>query len=371
VCTGTPRACPAPGDACRLADTCDPKTGTCDATGPAADDGTPCDDGDDCTVDDACLAGVCTGGASRATCPSHDPCLAAAVCADGRCGAFKPLAEGTACDDGDPCTTGDRCLAGHCTGTPVDCSPAPCRGRGRCDPASGTCIEGVVLADGAPCDDGQDCTEGDACQGGVCLGNPTSGPCPARPCFAAGTCQADGTCDGARLDDGTPCDPGRCTVGGACKAGECTGAKGDPCVPPDACHVLDSCDPDLGCVWKAAGDGAACDDGDLCTTGDSCTGLVCRGTPLACPAPDECHQAGSCRPSLGQCTFDWQPDGTACTGGTGGTCTMGECKPVSGCSTAGGSLPLSLLSLLGLGALRRRRGIPWGRFHRRSSPRRR
>jgi len=47
-------------DACHVAGTCDPLTGTCST--PAAADGTACDDGNACTQADTCDDGECKGG---------------------------------------------------------------------------------------------------------------------------------------------------------------------------------------------------------------------------------------------------------------------------------------------------------------------
>lgn len=75
-----------------------------------------------------------------------------------------------------------------------------------------------------------------------------------------------------------------------------------------------------------ASDGQACDDGDLCTSGDACTGGFCGGSSsTTCSALDECHVAGACAPTTGQCSQPSKADGTACSLGV---CTAGVCAPV-------------------------------------------
>ena len=48
-----------PQDACHVAGTCQPGTGTC--TNPPAPDGATCDDGNPCTEVDVCRTGACVG----------------------------------------------------------------------------------------------------------------------------------------------------------------------------------------------------------------------------------------------------------------------------------------------------------------------
>jgi MYXO-CTERM domain-containing protein len=243
----------------------------------AAGDGTPCDDGNSCTTKDVCKGGKCLG--SAVSCPGPRQCQLSNGCnpATGQCEYSDP-ADGYPCDDGDPCTTGDACYSGQCEpGAAVVCpAPGACQGKGSCNAATGQC-QYQSAAQGSSCDDGDPCTSGDSCQSGACVGTPKNCPAP-------GTCQ---------------------------KAG--------------------SCDPKTGqCRYPASPDGIACDDGDGCTTGDACQGGQCLGQPLSCPAPDACHDQGSCSASTGKCSFPTRPDGTACDDGdpntTNDQCVSGTCQ---------------------------------------------
>ncbi len=60
--------------------------------------------------------------------------------------------------------------------------------------------------------------------------------------------------------------------------------------------------------------GTVCDDGNLCTTGETCdgNGACTGGTPVVCTALDQCHVAGTCDPSTGQCSNPYAAAGTLC-----------------------------------------------------------
>ncbi len=111
----------------------------------------------------------------------------------------------------------------------------------------------------------------------------------------------------------------------------------------------DSCDPEVGCVFK--NNTVGCDDGNLCTENDVCAAGVCKpGTALVCNDDNICTN-DSCKP-LDGCVYvnNTVPcdDGNACTtldkcgGGTcnGGPalgcndnneCTLDECDTNTGC----------------------------------------
>jgi RHS repeat-associated protein len=158
TCAGTNAVTCTASDSCHVAGTCDPLTGTC--SNPEAPDGTACAANFACAMY-ACSAGACAPGAP-VTCGPVDQCHVAATCdpATGACGASVPAADGTACDDGNPCTTGDACAAGQCHGTtPLPagtvCAAAnACTGTRTCDGA-GTCLPGsgttISVDDGNPC----------------------------------------------------------------------------------------------------------------------------------------------------------------------------------------------------------------------------
>jgi hypothetical protein len=63
----------------------------------------------------------------------------------------------------------------------------------------------------------------------------------------------------------------------------------------------------------------------------------CEG--VTCPAPDQCHDPGTCNASTGLCSNPAKADGTACTDSNactiGDRCQAGACLPISGTSCAG------------------------------------
>src|SRR5437867_3061103 len=344
---------PAAGD-CDVAETCTGASAACPAdTSKAA--GTPCaDDGNPCTLD------LCDG--ARTTC-QHPAGNAGAVC--------RPAA--SLCD-----------LAEDCDGASAACPPdgfAPssfqCRAAaGVCDgaefcPGNGpTCTADSVRPAGTACpDDGNACTL-DQCDGTgvtrqhppasagtvcrpaaaprdvaeVCAG--TGRQCPGdsflsaatecRP--AAGACDVAEFCSGngptcpldAKLPNGSLCSDGSlCTTGDTCKAGVCSGTP-VACPASDQCHLAGTCDPATGtCSSPVAANGTACNDGNACTAGDTCQAGTCTGTAVTCPASDQCHLAGTCDPATGSCSNPVAANGTICNDGnactTGDTCQAGMC----------------------------------------------
>src|SRR5437764_11514793 len=93
-----------------------------------------------------------------------------------------------------------------------------------------------------------------------------------------------------------------------------TGTKADVCPAPDQCHDAGTCNPATGaCSNPAKPDGSACNDGNACTRTDTCERGVCTGSNLVvCPVPDQCHDAGTCNPATGTCSTPVKPDGSAC-----------------------------------------------------------
>jgi hypothetical protein len=348
VCIGgNPVVCTA-SDQCHVAGVCDPATGQC--SNPNATDNTPCDDGNACTQSDTCQAGTCVGG-DPVVCEALDQCHVPGVCdpSTGQC--TNPNAtDNTSCDDGNACTTDDVCVAGVCTGTPVTCPAAnACQDSVACDPTtgacvasnkadgtlcgadnpcshdicqSGQCVTNVPKAAGAACNDSNSCTQTDACDGaGACVGGNPVVCQPADACHAAGACDATtGACGaGAQL-------PGTCVVNGACFQ------NGDV-NPANSCQVCDA--SQSATAFSNRPDNTSCDDGDNCTTDDICQSGQCVGTPVTCPAADQCHEAGVCDGATGTCTFADRPDNTSCNDGspctTGDTCQAGVCTGGQGC----------------------------------------
>lgn len=126
-------------------------------------------------------------------------------------------------------------------------------------------------------------------------------------------------------------------IGDAC---ECL----SPCPAPDDCHAAGVCAPTTGqCSYAALADGTACDDGDECTQVDACQAGSCTGTsPVVCPAPDECFSAGVCNSSTGVCSAQTPIPGCVvhvpvCGDGIvegAETCDDGNLKNGDGCSAS-------------------------------------
>ena len=104
------------------------------------------------------------------------------------------------------------------------------------------------------------------------------------------------------------------------------------CTALDQCHDAGTCNPSTGqCSNPAKSDGTFCNDGNACTQIDTCQAGSCVGSaPVVCTASDQCHFAGTCNPSTGACGNPAAPNGTACDDGNlctqtdycqAGTCT--------------------------------------------------
>jgi len=134
-------------DACHVAGTCNPATGTC--SNPSAPDGTSCNDGDDCTQTDVCSAGTCAGTAY--TCPSpggSDECHVGVCNGDGTCSVGN-APDGTMCCGPIPADYCDETFNGSCSS-------------GTCSNIN-ACGDGYIeLVLGESCDDGN-LVNGDGC----------------------------------------------------------------------------------------------------------------------------------------------------------------------------------------------------------------
>lgn len=341
---GTSKTCAAL-DQCHLAGACDPATGLC--SNPIKPNGTACNDGNDCTQTDTCQNGVCTGGnpvqcaalgpcqASVACEPTTGACVAqnkpdgslcgtdagcaADVCQTGQCVTNVPKQAGTACNDGNACTGGDACDGnGACVGNPAVTCPVgdACHDDAVCDPQTGVCGPNAIKA-------------GHCAIAGACYA--ANDPNPANACEV---------CDPARsqtafssVADGSGCSGAdRCYQTYACQSGVCTGSNPVTCTASDQCHTAGTCNPATGqCSNPAKQDGFACNDGNACTQTDTCQGGVCTGgNPVTCTALDQCHLAGTCDPTTGQCS---NPVNVSAPCDDGDPCTTGNvCLPDGSCS---------------------------------------
>jgi len=140
-----------------------------------------------------------------------------------------------------------------------------------------------------------------------------------------GIVEASEQCDdGANNGPNDPCSA-------SCTINNCSGVT---CQALDQCHVAGTCDPSTGqCSNPPVGDGAPCDDGSACTSYDACVAGTCQGqSATACPANTPCA-TWRCDAASGQCVQNVFPDGAACDDGNpctqgdscqGGTCTEGS-----------------------------------------------
>ncbi|MEZ4436144.1 MAG: prenyltransferase/squalene oxidase repeat-containing protein [bacterium] len=325
------------------------------------------------------------------------------------CGTCGPVPEETCdgedddCDGvvdegGDLCGGGDRCVLGEC-GAPCGdgcpngrycadgicvsfCAGVECP-RGRiCNPDNGLCedpCEGVECAPGAVCIDGE-CREGDDCYATGCLAGDIcrDGDCVPDPCEGV-TCGDESFCregDCVFSCAGISCPFGEACVDGECRDTSCGGVTcGEGQVCADGQCVDDACDP------------AACPDGQTCVAGE-CADDPCAG--VQCPPNQVCVVVAE----SAQCVADWdrpveprpdmgmdddmglepdmggggdggmvEPDGGIIPNPDFGTGDMGGGGEgdggSSGCSCdaadRSGPGPVSLLLLVGLAAVRRRR----------------
>jgi hypothetical protein len=159
-------------------------------------------------------------------------------------------------------------------------------------------------------------------------------------CHVAGTCDpSTGLCSNPNATDGTVCnDSNACTQTDTCQSGTCTGTNFMVCTPMDQCHVAGICDPSTGqCSNPKVTDGTVCNDNNACTQTDTCQSGTCTGTnSIVCTPMDQCH-VGICDPLTGQCSNPNATDGTACSNlGTcllSGSCMAGSCTGTA-CASA-------------------------------------
>jgi FG-GAP repeat protein len=319
TCTGSsPVVCTAL-DACHLAGSCDPQTGTC--SNPSKPDGSACSDGTLCTQGDSCQSGGCASGAP-VVCLALDACHLAGSC-DPQTGTCSNPAKpnGSACDDGNLCSLGDTCQGGSCSsGAPVVCTPLDqCHSAGTCNPQTGMCSN-PSMPNATPCFDGDACTNVDACQNGACSGVATI--CTALDaCHDAGTCDpSTGVCSDPPSPDGTACDDADiCTEGDACGAGSCM--AGTPCPDGSSCTIR-GCVPDEG-SGGAGGTGGGGTGGDA-TGGDATGGDATGGDATGGDATGGAAGGGA---ATGGAPGTGRLDGPGSDVADGCSCRMGSRAP--------------------------------------------
>eukprot|EP00756_Hemistasia_phaeocysticola_P033178 Hpha_TRINITY_DN16452_c0_g3::TRINITY_DN16452_c0_g3_i1::g.161318::m.161318 len=349
MCAG--KNCDAAGE-CQEAGSCNPQNGLC--VYPTMMNGASCNDGLTTTVDDTCMNGTCSGvdKCAGVTCTAKTTCHEVGVCDHQTGFCSEPVRpDGALCNDSLVNTVEDVCTAGICRGVDkcvgVFCEPPPaCHGPGGCDAPTGLCVY-PLLANGTLCDDGNIATIDDTCTNGFCAGkSPDEALCPAS-CALPAQCAEPPTCEGPGMvctysnrPNGYPCDDGDVnTADDRCFQGQCLGS--DKCInticrdPGDQCMEKGVCDPTTGnCTSLPRPDGAACDDGDASTADDQCRKGVCGGNDLCPQACDvkACHDAGTCDPNTGLCSYNASADLSACdSNGTPGECIAGTCQPKDFC----------------------------------------
>jgi len=275
-----------------------------------------------------CNGGTCAQCTSGGSCsPTGYPCHKGTVSCTG--GAIVCTDTMANADDGTPCGTNQVCEAGACVACTSGASCTPignvCQtGTTSCTTGQQTCLAIGNVTNGALCDDGDACTQTDSCLNGTCIGSSLVVCAASDQCHTAGTCDTStGKCSNPPGVNGTMCDDhNACTRTDSCQGGTCTGANPVVCTASDQCHVAGTCDPSTGnCSNPAATNGIGCNDGNACTTGDQCNGGTCAGTPVSCPAPDACHGAGTC----GGGTCGNYPPLTGPSCGTNMVCSSGSC----------------------------------------------
>jgi hypothetical protein len=122
---------------------------------------------------------------------------------------FRPVADGSSCDDGLYCNGIAVCQAGVCRGgPPPSCSDGVACTTDRCDEALARCVHvaqpGCCTTD-ADCRDTDVCTSGEHCAQGTCVSLAVS--CPASACADA-FCDPQAGCSLMPTPDGVTCADG-------------------------------------------------------------------------------------------------------------------------------------------------------------------
>ena len=323
---------------CHTAGECNPVSGLCDT--PLKQDNTPCDDGDAKTLNDKCVAGRCLGTSkcSNVICGVSDQCHLKGVCDEETGLCSDPLMpDNTPCNDANVQTTNDVCLAGACVGS-ISCGNTFCYSDEQC--SNPQCTGGVCStlfkATNAPCNDGNSSTFTDLCREGVCRGTDRCAGvvCQARMCYEAMCEPLTGECSYLSAPMYTPCEDGNAlTFNDHCSLGVCAGTsrcENVTCPSRGQCHNAGVCDPSTGqCQYPSMPDGKSCDDGNALTTVDVCLAGICSGS-LPCGAtsctPGACAVA---RCVDDKCSTAYLPDGTVCddrnSSTHGDSCNSGVC----------------------------------------------
>jgi MYXO-CTERM domain-containing protein len=252
----------------------------------------------DCADDEVCDMGFCW----EIECTTDDDCAEGEVCFEGFCGEIVPD-----CETDDDCDEGFVCIDTICVE-----DIAPCVEDADCDEGfvctDGECVEDVVEPD---CVEDADCEEGFVCVDEVCVEDVVEPDCVEDADCAEGEVCTDGECVKEIVEPDCAADAD-CAEGEVCTDGECVA------------------EPVTGCEADAD-----------CAEGEVCTDSKCVAGPVTgCEADADCEEGFVC--TDGACVAD-EDDG----GGGGGGCSVD--------TGARGPLSYTILVLLGLAALLRRR----------------
>ena len=133
-------------------------------------------------------------------------------------------------------------------------------------------------------------------------------------------------CVSVNVGDGEPCSlTNLCVVNSTCSGGLCVAASAADfvkCDDKDLC-TMDSCDPNVGCVFSPL-DSGICDDNDPCTDGDYCDDGICISGEDICPA--QCGN-GTCQTGKGETCSNCPVDCGPCSNG----CNASEFAGCDGC----------------------------------------
>jgi len=279
--------------------------------------GTACtDDGEVCTTDQCNGLGVCTHPIASGWCRISGQCYEqGTVSLQYDCKECNPALSQTAWSN--------RASGVVCASDNNTCTLDQCDGSGTClhNLASTCCLIGGTYYSGGtdnPANKCQLCNPGtnqygwsNKASGSACEADtPVDIPCTNDVCDSNGQCTH-------------PVMAGYCLISGTCVS------SGTP-NPQNECQ---ECNPSLNPTgWSAKSNGTLCSDGNACTLNDVCYNGSCQsGSAKVCTPPDQCHNAGNCNPSTGNCeNAPAKQDGTLCDDGNkctvGETCQAGECK---------------------------------------------
>ncbi|HYD50904.1 MAG TPA: hypothetical protein VEB21_21285 [Terriglobales bacterium] len=224
-----------------------------------------------------CQAAGCEAVANAACDPISETCIPQGCQADSDC-EDSSLCTIDSCDANDPSADNFGCVF-----TPKTCDDgAACNGVESCSELDGECVSGAVVI----CDDGNVCNGVETCidPDGTCS-NPDNLSCSDNSSCTTDSCDPIEGCVTTDVPDNTSCSDNACIEGAQCQGGQCTGGAEITCSDNTSCTV-DSCDPDLGCVFNVETESAACgscddgldndDDGDADGEDCSCTTLCAQ-----------------------------------------------------------------------------------------------